>query len=240
MKQKSPMEIELEEDKIEADKLARRIIYKRRKLHISQESHGVNSSLDRTYLTHIENSKRNPSYTNLRKILKGLNETFETFYKDYDKEPKDDFVLKEERFSIEPTFYLYGNLGRLEDFEEKPSLLSSFPAYAVKTDNEFLPFPLYLQQSLNIEPKKPLLLSLYAGYLFYQTHKYELAEKYQKKAIEAYLDLGNSKQYTVEKYQRILAENCKHYLDIVDKIQDKKEMDATFKEKVLVLLQKLP
>lgn len=237
MKEKSLMDIEIEEDDIDADRLARRIKHKRLKLHLTQESHAVNSFLDRTYLTQVENSKINPSFSNLRKILKGLNENYETFFKDYYTEPKDDLVLKEETFGVESTYYLYGILGRLEDFELNPSLLSSFPAFAVKTDKEFLPLPLYLQQALNIEPKNPLLLSLYANYLFRQTHHDELAEKYQKRAIKAYLDLENSTRYTNEKYQFIITNNCKLYLEIIEKIQDKKDLDPTFKEKVLSLLQ---
>ncbi|KAB7886417.1 helix-turn-helix domain-containing protein [Poseidonibacter ostreae] len=52
--------------------LAKKIKSKRLLLNLSQESLAIKCGLDRTYISLIERSKRNPSYLSLIKICDGL------------------------------------------------------------------------------------------------------------------------------------------------------------------------
>jgi len=53
----------------------------RNKLNLSQEKFALEIDMDRTYLASVESGKRNISIVNLEKIIKGLNITFENFFK---------------------------------------------------------------------------------------------------------------------------------------------------------------
>ena len=52
--------------------------------HISQEQLALRAELDRTYLTSVENGKRNISIQNIQKIINALGTTFEEFFKGFD------------------------------------------------------------------------------------------------------------------------------------------------------------
>ena len=51
---------------------------------ISQEQLALRAELDRTYMTSVENGKRNISIQNIEKIIKALETTFEEFFKGFD------------------------------------------------------------------------------------------------------------------------------------------------------------
>jgi transcriptional regulator with XRE-family HTH domain len=51
---------------------------------ISQEQLALRAELDRTYMTSVENGKRNISIQNIEKIIKALETTFEDFFKGFD------------------------------------------------------------------------------------------------------------------------------------------------------------
>jgi len=53
--------------------LALNIKNQRKKLNISQEKLAELSGVDRTYISLLERSKRNPSILNLQKVCQGLN-----------------------------------------------------------------------------------------------------------------------------------------------------------------------
>lgn len=55
--------------------LAQNIIKARQDLHISQEALAELCGVDRTYISLLERSKRNPSFLSMKKICKGLNIT---------------------------------------------------------------------------------------------------------------------------------------------------------------------
>ena len=54
------------------EQLGNRIRSKRHILNLSQEKLAEKCGFDRTYISLIERGKRNPSYTNLLKLSKGL------------------------------------------------------------------------------------------------------------------------------------------------------------------------
>lgn len=51
---------------------------------ISQEQLALRAELDRTYMTSVENGKRNISIQNIEKIINALETTFEEFFKGFD------------------------------------------------------------------------------------------------------------------------------------------------------------
>ena len=51
---------------------------------ISQEQLALRADLDRTYMTSVENGKRNISIQNIEKIIKALETNFEDFFKGFD------------------------------------------------------------------------------------------------------------------------------------------------------------
>jgi len=53
----------------------------RKGLNISQEELAFRAGIDRTYITGIENGKRNVSLEIICKVIKGLDTTFESFFK---------------------------------------------------------------------------------------------------------------------------------------------------------------
>lgn len=65
-------------------KIGQRIKELRLKQGISQEQLALRSDLDRTYMTSVENGKRNISIQNIEKIIDALEITFEDFFKGFD------------------------------------------------------------------------------------------------------------------------------------------------------------
>lgn len=53
----------------------------RKKLNISQEELAELSGVDRTYISLLERSKRNPSILNLKKVCQGLNTSLSSLLK---------------------------------------------------------------------------------------------------------------------------------------------------------------
>lgn len=51
---------------------------------MSQEQLALRAELDRTYMTSVENGKRNISIQNIEKIINALETTFEEFFKGFD------------------------------------------------------------------------------------------------------------------------------------------------------------
>jgi transcriptional regulator with XRE-family HTH domain len=51
---------------------------------ISQEKLALKAGLDRTYMTSVENGKRNVSIQNIEKIIIALETSFEEFFKGFD------------------------------------------------------------------------------------------------------------------------------------------------------------
>jgi len=62
--------------------LALNIKNQRKKLNISQEKLAELSGVDRTYISLLERSKRNPSILNLQKVCQGLNTSLSNLLKD--------------------------------------------------------------------------------------------------------------------------------------------------------------
>ena len=58
-----------------------RIREKRKALGLSQEQLALKAEIDRTYMTSVENGRRNVSIQNIEKIIKALETTFEDFFK---------------------------------------------------------------------------------------------------------------------------------------------------------------
>jgi len=69
----NPMDIQIE--------IGQRIKEKRKALGLSQEQLALKAEIDRTYMTSVENGKRNISIQNIEKIIKALETTFEDFFK---------------------------------------------------------------------------------------------------------------------------------------------------------------
>jgi len=65
-------------------RIGQRIRELRTKMGISQEQLALRSELDRTYMTSVENGKRNISIQNIEKIIDALETTFEEFFKGFD------------------------------------------------------------------------------------------------------------------------------------------------------------
>jgi transcriptional regulator with XRE-family HTH domain len=61
-------------------KVGLRIRELRRNLEISQEGLANKSNVDRTYVTDVENGRRNVSLEILERIMKGLNTSFADFF----------------------------------------------------------------------------------------------------------------------------------------------------------------
>ena len=61
--------------------LALNIKNKRKELNISQEELAGLSGVDRTYISFLERSKRNPSILNLQKVCQGLNTSLSNLLK---------------------------------------------------------------------------------------------------------------------------------------------------------------
>jgi transcriptional regulator with XRE-family HTH domain len=63
------------------NKIGNRIKFLRNELKISQEELGFRSNVDRTYITDVENGRRNVSVEVLERIVnQGLNTSFFDFY----------------------------------------------------------------------------------------------------------------------------------------------------------------
>ena len=52
-------------------------------MSISQEQLALKAEIDRTYMTSVENGKRNISIQNIEKIIYALDTTFEEFFKGF-------------------------------------------------------------------------------------------------------------------------------------------------------------
>lgn len=63
-------------------KIGKRIRNLRSSKKISQESLANIAEIDRTYMTSVENGKRNISIINLEKIIKALDSDFNAFFND--------------------------------------------------------------------------------------------------------------------------------------------------------------
>ena len=61
-------------------KVGNRIKQLRKSLNMSQEEFAFRCGMDRTYITSLENGKRNISIVNLEKITKALNTTLSSFF----------------------------------------------------------------------------------------------------------------------------------------------------------------
>ena len=62
------------------DKIGQRIKQLRKEIGLSQESLANEAEVDRTYVTDVENGRRNVSVEILEKIIKGLNISFSLFF----------------------------------------------------------------------------------------------------------------------------------------------------------------
>jgi transcriptional regulator with XRE-family HTH domain len=65
-------------------RIGQRIKELRTSKKISQEQLALKAEIDRTYMTSVENGKRNVSIVLIDKIIKALDTTFEDFFKGYD------------------------------------------------------------------------------------------------------------------------------------------------------------
>lgn len=61
--------------------VSQRIKELRNKKNISQEKFALSIGMDRSYFASVESGKRNVSIINLQKIIKGLDVTFEDFFR---------------------------------------------------------------------------------------------------------------------------------------------------------------
>lgn len=66
------------------NKIGVRIKLLRNDLKISQEELGFRSNIDRTYITDVENGRRNISVEVLERVIIGLNTTFNDFFNTQD------------------------------------------------------------------------------------------------------------------------------------------------------------
>lgn len=62
------------------EKVGQRIRYLRKELNLSQEALGLKSEVDRTYMTDVENGRRNVSLEILERIIKALEVSFTEFF----------------------------------------------------------------------------------------------------------------------------------------------------------------
>jgi transcriptional regulator with XRE-family HTH domain len=69
------------------EKVGQRIRELRHKLQLSQEALAYKAEVDRTYMTDVENGRRNISIENLEKIISALEVSFTEFFttKDFKK-----------------------------------------------------------------------------------------------------------------------------------------------------------
>lgn len=65
-------------------RLGQRIKELRHKVSLSQEQLALKADLDRTYMTSVENGRRNISIQNIEKIINALEITFEEFFNGFD------------------------------------------------------------------------------------------------------------------------------------------------------------
>lgn len=63
--------------------LGKRIREFRKQLGVSQEAFALSIEMDRSYFAGVEAGKRNISFNNLSKILKGLHVSFAEFFEGY-------------------------------------------------------------------------------------------------------------------------------------------------------------
>jgi transcriptional regulator with XRE-family HTH domain len=62
------------------EKVGQRIRYLRKEINISQEALALKSEVDRTYVTDVENGRRNVSVEILERIIKALDVSFTDFF----------------------------------------------------------------------------------------------------------------------------------------------------------------
>jgi len=67
-------------------KIGLRIRELRKAKGLSQEQLALKAEIDRTYMASVENGKRNVAVVNIEKIIAALGESFESFFKGFDKE----------------------------------------------------------------------------------------------------------------------------------------------------------
>lgn len=70
------------QEKIILEQLAKNIKLRRNELNISQEKLAEICGFDRTYISLLERSKRNPSILNLKKLCEGLKIDLSSLLKD--------------------------------------------------------------------------------------------------------------------------------------------------------------
>jgi len=70
------------------ERIGKRIKELRLKKGISQEQLALKAEIDRTYMTSVENGKRNISIQNIEKIIYALDTTFFFFFKGFDFKQK--------------------------------------------------------------------------------------------------------------------------------------------------------
>lgn len=63
-------------------KIGQRIRFLRKELEISQESLAYKAEVDRTYVTDVENGRRNVSVEILERLIKALDISFNDFFND--------------------------------------------------------------------------------------------------------------------------------------------------------------
>lgn len=61
-------------------KVGQRITQLRKERNLSQEKFSYEADMERTYLTHIENGRKNISLSTLEKIINALNITVQDFF----------------------------------------------------------------------------------------------------------------------------------------------------------------
>lgn len=66
-------------------KIGLRIKELRKANGLSQEQLALKAEIDRTYMASVENGKRNIAVINIEKIIAALGESFESFFKGFDK-----------------------------------------------------------------------------------------------------------------------------------------------------------
>lgn len=68
------------------EKIGKRIRSLREEKKLKQEELAWQANLDRTYMNHVENGKRNITLGSLEKIIVALGVSFESFFNGFDKE----------------------------------------------------------------------------------------------------------------------------------------------------------
>ena len=67
-------------------KIGLRIKELRQAKRLSQEQLALKAEIDRTYMASVENGKRNVAIVNIEKIITALGESFDSFFKGFEKE----------------------------------------------------------------------------------------------------------------------------------------------------------